>query len=855
VAADEDGTQRRQVGAYPVVRFVGDGAAASVYVCTDTVSPPPEQGREVAVKVLHPALVQPASRRARLNLLVERLRSIPSPYVARFIDINDGDGDAGEVFVVVDLLPGEDLQTCVLRDGRIPIKEALRYARDASKGLRAAAAVGVTHGDVRPANLVVDGRRLKIADFGLGLPLSAVRTQQAKAGRSGLLGTTAAYLAPERIARGDVDGDSGIAADDISAGVVADVYALGCTLFALLTGRPPFAIESVSELLRAHTTEAPPSLLGHLPQAPPTLMNLMDALLAKDPARRPQRHDDVVALIEAALEDVIASPAAAVGLAPSAAPQKGPAAGPPAGPASGPAQKRIQASATPAPVPFDDPFAAPPSDQNIVMGAPTGVVGGLKQMNVVEIVQGLELGRKTAVVDVHPSHGDKGLIACRGGRVVYAECGAARGEAAFYALIGHGDGYFRIHYGDAPFDANIQAPTQFLMLEALRRIDEGAEADGGAPDTTDSGAARTPFSSAERSDPFGALPPTEASSAPRIRPAATPLDRVVQDFDAPTEALSTGHDKTHGAASDDGDDDGTVPGVTAPTAPTAAGGAPSVDELINDLLELAGGLRRGISGGWSGVVDGAYRAVGAPAALAGAHQFGRTVPGLGAALGVVVVLVVVLVGVVGGGDFDPAAADRDIDAGRAAAVLADIDDVDEGERSGLQHLWRGHALMALSAPAPAPVQAMTSYVAAARAGVVDERALGAVLAALSDDGATLALDALAAWPDAGVDDRLRALLIDQKFTARQQARMALQERRSFSTADAERIGITDLTHGRTCAERRMGLELLVDKGVSDAVVDALEIAAGNSDIIGCLGRELAAGARAVADRRKLQAPD
>lgn len=103
---------------------------------------------------------------------------------------------------------------------------------------------------------------------------------------------------------------------------------------------------------------------------------------------------------------------------------------------------------------------------------PTGVMGTLRQMAVSEIVQSLELGRKTAKVELHPADGPKGLIAFEDGQVVYAECEELRGEEAFYALARHEEGFFRIRYGDRPTERNIDAPTTFLLLEAMRRMDE-----------------------------------------------------------------------------------------------------------------------------------------------------------------------------------------------------------------------------------------------------------------------------------------------------------------------------------------------------------------------------------------------
>lgn len=103
---------------------------------------------------------------------------------------------------------------------------------------------------------------------------------------------------------------------------------------------------------------------------------------------------------------------------------------------------------------------------------PTGVMGTLRQMALPEIVQSLEMGRKTARVDLVPAEGEKGMIAFETGQIRYAECGALRGDDAFFQLARHKEGFFRIHYGDKPPDVNIEHPTTFLLLEAMRRMDE-----------------------------------------------------------------------------------------------------------------------------------------------------------------------------------------------------------------------------------------------------------------------------------------------------------------------------------------------------------------------------------------------
>ena len=113
---------------------------------------------------------------------------------------------------------------------------------------------------------------------------------------------------------------------------------------------------------------------------------------------------------------------------------------------------------------------------------PTGVMGTLTQMALPEIVQTLEMGRKTARVDLVPADGgEKGMIAFEMGQIRYAECGALRGDDAFYMLARHTEGFFRIHYGDKPPEINIEHPTTFLLLEAMRRMDEEGQNGSGGP--------------------------------------------------------------------------------------------------------------------------------------------------------------------------------------------------------------------------------------------------------------------------------------------------------------------------------------------------------------------------------------
>jgi hypothetical protein len=139
---------------------------------------------------------------------------------------------------------------------------------------------------------------------------------------------------------------------------------------------------------------------------------------------------------------------------------------------------------------IDDGAPGDTRDNAPLYAEPTGVMGTLRQMAVTEIVQSLELGRKTARVELVPTDGQRGMVGFDEGRVVYAECGSLRGEQAFYALARHTEGFFRIRYGEGPAERNVDNTTTYLLLEAMRLMDE--ESGPGEPDVDGIGAEKTP---------------------------------------------------------------------------------------------------------------------------------------------------------------------------------------------------------------------------------------------------------------------------------------------------------------------------------------------------------------------------
>jgi CheY-like chemotaxis protein len=258
----------------------------------------------------------------------------------------------------------------------------------------------------------------------------------------------------------------------------------GATARTIITSRAPDAvictynlpgIDGQGLLLAARnnpaTTELPVFIIG--PRSDDDLMAKVLDLGADDYFGEPVRPDVVVAKLRRAIGKNLGR-----SLPPAAPPAAPPAPPPSASPALPKKAPPVSALSAPAAseFAFDELPDLPPElergGEQDVPAMPTGVMGTLRQMSLPEIVQSLEMGRKTASVDIVPQDGDKGAIAFDNGAIRFASSGDLVGDQAFYALMRHKEGFFRIHYGDAPKSINIDAPTTFLLLEAMRLMDE-----------------------------------------------------------------------------------------------------------------------------------------------------------------------------------------------------------------------------------------------------------------------------------------------------------------------------------------------------------------------------------------------
>ena len=250
-------------GRYRLHDPIGRGAMGEVWRAFDETL-----GRTVAVKLLLPHDTDPTAT-SRFRLEAQTAGRLNHPYVVGVYDFGEYDG---RLFLVMELVEGDSLARLLDTEGPLPVERVARIAAQAAAGLAAAHQQGIVHRDIKPANLLLDADgTLKIGDFGIARfvddPSGALTT-------TGQIVGTSLYLAPER-ALGQ------------PAGPASDVYALGCLLYQLLTGRPPFRADTAVAILHQHLDAAPVPPRQDRPDLPPAFENFLLGLLAKQPADRP----------------------------------------------------------------------------------------------------------------------------------------------------------------------------------------------------------------------------------------------------------------------------------------------------------------------------------------------------------------------------------------------------------------------------------------------------------------------------------------------------------------------------------------------------------------------------------------
>jgi predicted Ser/Thr protein kinase len=291
--ASMNAAHRTLAGRYELAEVIGRGGMGTVYRAVDLVL-----GRAVAVKVLPGQLAdQDPSHVARFEREARAAAALSHPAV---VAVYDTGSDEATRFIVMEFVAGKSLAALLREEGPLDPGRAVSIAEQVAAALAAAHAAGIVHRDIKPANVMVreDGS-VKVLDFGLARALDASALTQS----ASVLGT-AAYMSPEQAL--------GKPADERS-----DIYSLGCLLYALLVGGPPFAGEAAAAILNQHAHLAPSPVRSFNGRVSPALDALVTQMLAKAPDERPANAEQVrerlhsVSAAEPSAPTAVAAPAPA----------------------------------------------------------------------------------------------------------------------------------------------------------------------------------------------------------------------------------------------------------------------------------------------------------------------------------------------------------------------------------------------------------------------------------------------------------------------------------------------------------------------------------------------------------------
>jgi len=295
-----------RLGPYEITAQIGAGGMGEVYQATDT-----NLARRVAIKVLPDALALDPERLARFDREAKTLAALSHPNIA---GVHGLEKSGGTIALVMELVEGPTLADRIV-EGPLPVDDALAIARQIAEALEAAHEQGIVHRDLKPSNVKVrpDGT-VKVLDFGLakavetspasGLTQSPTITTPAMT-QAGLILGTAAYMSPEQARGKTVDRRS-------------DIWAFGCVLYEMLTGRRAFGGDEVSDVFASVLAREP--AFGAVPEtAPERVRQVLKACLQKDPKQRMHDIADVRLALAGAFESVV-SPAGAPTAPAAAAP-------------------------------------------------------------------------------------------------------------------------------------------------------------------------------------------------------------------------------------------------------------------------------------------------------------------------------------------------------------------------------------------------------------------------------------------------------------------------------------------------------------------------------------------------------
>jgi serine/threonine-protein kinase len=250
------------LGKYKLLDHLGTGGMSSVYLAEHVL-----MQRRVAIKVLPKHRVEDTSYLARFHREAQAAAALDHRNIVRAYDV---DNDGSIHYLVMEYVEGRDLHAMVKADGPMDYPATAEYIRQAAEGLAHAHQAGLIHRDVKPANLLVDQKNVvKLLDLGLArFTTDEDRASLTVTYDENVLGT-ADYLAPEQ------------ALDSHGVDARADIYSLGCSMYFLLTGHPPFPDGTLPQRLMMHQKEQPPSIFKERTDAPRELVDICLRMMAK----------------------------------------------------------------------------------------------------------------------------------------------------------------------------------------------------------------------------------------------------------------------------------------------------------------------------------------------------------------------------------------------------------------------------------------------------------------------------------------------------------------------------------------------------------------------------------------------
>ncbi len=250
----------RQLGPYRLQHVVGRGGMGTVYAARDE-----QLGKIAAVKLLSPVLATDESFRERFIAEIESLKKLRHPNIVQLYGYGEQDG---QLFYAMELIVGNSLQGELQHGRRFTWREVTQIAVEVCAALKHAHDHGIIHRDLKPANLLYSrDESVKLLDFGIAKLFGNTGIT------TGSVMGTADYMAPEQ-------------AEGKPVGPRTDLYSLGCVMYALLAGRPPFSGKSVPEVVHKVRFESPIPIGRLASDVPVELEHLIDQLLEKNPQKR-----------------------------------------------------------------------------------------------------------------------------------------------------------------------------------------------------------------------------------------------------------------------------------------------------------------------------------------------------------------------------------------------------------------------------------------------------------------------------------------------------------------------------------------------------------------------------------------